>query len=336
MNKLYDIAIIGAGVVGAMIARELTKYDVKVCVLEKENDVATGATKANSAIVHAGFDAKCGTLKAELNVKGSKMMKDVCDELGVICINNGSLVIGFDDEDLKTIKKLYEQGVKNGVCGLEILNSDELHKKEPNISDDAVGALYAPTGSIICPFELCIAAMGNAMDNGADLKLNFNVTDIKKSDTYYEIVSENETVKAKYIVNAAGVFSDKIAKMAGDASFDVHPRRGEYILLDKDCNNLTTSTIFKTPTEKGKGILLSPTVDGNFLLGPTAVDMEDKENKSTTSDGLSKIIDEARKNLKPLPLQKTITSFCGLRAVGDTGDFIIKFFGDTYLNLSGI
>lgn len=336
MNKLYDIAIIGAGVVGAMIARELTKYDVKVCVLEKENDVATGATKANSAIVHAGFDAKCGTLKAELNVKGSKMMKDVCDELGVICINNGSLVIGFDDEDLKTIKKLYKQGVKNGVCGLEILNSDELHKKEPNISDNAVGALYAPTGSIICPFELCIAAMGNAMDNGADLKLNFNVTDIKKSDTYYEIVSENETVKAKYIVNAAGVFSDKIAKMAGDASFDVHPRRGEYILLDKDCNNLTTSTIFKTPTEKGKGILLSPTVDGNFLLGPTAVDMEDKENKSTTSDGLSKIIDEARKNLKTLPLQKTITSFCGLRAVGDTGDFIIKFFGDTFLNVAGI
>lgn len=333
---MYDIAIIGAGVVGAMIARELMRYDVSLCVLERENDVACGATKANSAIVHAGFDAHPGSLKAKLNVRGSKLMKKVTDELGVKYINNGSLVIGFNDDDLLEIKKLLKQGIENGVEGVRILNSDELHNMEKNISEKATCALYAPTGAIVCPYELCIAAMGNAMDNGADLKLNFGVTDIQCEKGFYRILSDNNEVSARFVINAAGIYSDAIAKMAGDNSFNVHPRRGEYILLDRECGELTGCTIFRTPTEKGKGILVSPTVDGNYLAGPTAVDIDDKENKGTTDAGFERIKREATENLKNIPFGKTITSFCGLRAVGNTGDFIINLFGSGFINVAGI
>lgn len=333
---MYDIAIIGAGVIGAMTARELTRYSVSVCVLEKENDVALGATKANSAIVHAGFDAKPKSLKARLNVRGSEMMPAVTKELGVKYKNNGSLVLGFDENDREVISQLFERGTANGVKGLKILNSDELHTLEPNISAAAECALYAPSGAIVCPYELCIAAMGNAMDNGAELKLNFEVTDIKENGGYYTISSKDESVDAAYIINAAGLYSDKTARMVGDSSFDVHPRRGEYILLDKECGALTNCTIFRTPSDKGKGILLSPTVDGNYLCGPTAVDMTDKEDKSTTATGFDKIIAEARQSIESIPFNKTITSFCGLRAVGSTGDFIINSPKPNFINAAGI
>lgn len=333
---MYDIAIIGAGIVGAMAARELTKYNVSVCVLEKENDVALGATKANSAIVHAGFDAKPNSLKAWLNVRGSEMMPKVTRELGVKYKNNGSLVLGFDENDRKVIDELFERGIKNGVKGLKILDSDELHTLEPNISTNAKYALYAPSGAIVCPYELCIAAMGNAMDNGAELKLNFKVTDIKENGGYYTISSDTDSVDAVYIINASGLYSDDVARMVGDDSFDIHPRRGEYILLDKECGTLTSRTIFRTPSDKGKGILISPTVDGNFLCGPTAVDMTDKEDKSTTADGFGKIIAEARQNIESIPFNKTITSFCGLRAVGSTGDFIINSPKPSFINAAGI
>lgn len=333
---MYDIAIIGAGIVGAMTARELTKYNVSVCVLEKENDVALGATKANSAIVHAGFDAKPNSLKARLNVRGSEMMPKVTRELGVKYKNNGSLVLGFDENDRKVIDELFERGIKNGVKGLKILDSDELHTLEPNISPNAKYALYALSGAIVCPYELCIAAMGNAMDNGAELKLNFKVTDIKENGGYYTVSSDTDSVDAAYIINASGLYSDDVARMVGDDSFDIHPRRGEYILLDKECGTLTSRTIFRTPSDKGKGILISPTVDGNFLCGPTAVDMTDKEDKSTTADGFGRIIAEARQNIESIPFNKTITSFCGLRAVGSTGDFIINSPKPSFINAAGI
>lgn len=339
---MYDAVVIGAGIIGAMTARELTKYDMSVCILEKENDVAMGATKANSAIVHAGFDAKPGTLKAKLNVKGSEMMADVAKELGVKYKNNGSLVIGFNDEDKKTLNALYEQGVKNGVKNLKVIDRDELVTLEENIGDDATCALYAPTGSIVCPYELCIAAVGNAMDNGAELKLNFKVDRIEKTDKGYKIYSDSESAKnyveAKYVINAAGVHSDDIAKMAGDNSFEVHPRRGEYILMDKECGSLAKHTIFRTPTKMGKGILVSPTVDGNLLLGPTSVDMEmnEKSDTQTHSEGFDKIIKEATENIKNIPFGKTITSFCGLRSVGSTGDFIITSPSDGFINAAGI
>lgn len=321
---MYDVAIIGAGVVGGMIARTLSAYKLRVCILEKENDVAMGATKANSAIVHAGFDAKEGSLKAKLNVQGSKMMKKVTDELGVKYKNNGSLVIGFNDEDRRAIEELLQRGIKNGVDGLRILEKEELLAMEPNLSDNVVCALYAPTGAIVCPYELTVAAIGNAMDNGVELKTNFKVCDVKETSCGYEVVSQEESIVAKFVINAAGVYSDKIANMAGDDSFHITPRKGEYILLDKACGSLVSKTIFRTPSKMGKGILISPTVDGNLLTGPTSVDIDDKEDNSTSSDGFAKIIKEANENVKGIPFGKTITSFCGLRATGNTGDFVIN------------
>ena len=333
---MYDVVVIGAGVTGAMIARELTRYGAKVCITEKESDVAMGATRANSAIVHAGFDAKEGSLKAKLNVRGSQMMKKVADELGVKYINNGSLVIGFSDEDRKTIEELKVRGDKNGVPGLRILEGKELFEKEPNLSEKVTCALYAPTGAIICPYELTVAAIGNAMDNGAKLRLDFEVKGIEKQDDAYLIKSENEELKARFIVNAAGVFADEIAKMIGDDSFSITPRRGEYILLDKECGNLVAHTIFRTPSKMGKGILVSPTVDGNLLTGPTSVDIDDKDDTKTTQDGLARVIKEAGENLKAVPFNKTITSFCGLRATGSTGDFIINTPAPGFVNAAGI
>ena len=286
---MYDIAIIGAGVIGGMTARTLSKYDLKICILEKESDVAEGATKANSAIVHAGFDAETGSLKAKLNVKGSKMMREICEELGVRYINNGSLVIGFDEDDRQVLNTLLERGINNGVQNLRIIEQDELKILEPNISDSVICALYAPTGAIVCPYDLAIAAIGNAMDNGADLKCNFEVCAINKTKNSYEIKSKSDSISARFVINCAGVHSDEIATMIGDRSFTVHPRKGEYILLDKECKHTVTHTIFRTPSKMGKGILISPTVDGNLLLGPTSVDIDDKENKNTSQNGFAEI-----------------------------------------------
>ena len=333
---MYDVVVIGAGVVGGMIARELSRYELKVCILEKGCDVALGATRANSAIVHAGFDAKEGSLKAKLNVKGSQMMARVAEELGVKYINNGSLVIGFDEDDRAHLNELLERGIKNGVPNLAILEKDEIKALEPNVSDNVICALYAPTGAIICPYELTIAAIGNAMDNGADLKLDFEVCKIQNKNGVYEVSSENETVKANAVVNAAGLFSDEIAHMIGDNSFEITPRRGEYILLDKELGTLISKTIFRTPTKMGKGILVSPTVDGNLLTGPTSVDILDKDDKSTTHEGFDSIISQASENVDGIQFRSSITSFCGLRAVGSTGDFIINTPVKNFVNVAGI
>ncbi len=333
---MYDIAIIGAGVIGGMTARTLSKYNLKICILEKENDVAMGATKANSAIVHAGFDAKEGSLKAQLNVKGSKMMPTVCKELGVKYKNNGSLVIGFNDQDRDTINELLQRGIKNGVEGLRVVEKQEIKSLEPNLSDKVLCALYAPTGAIICPYDLTIAAIGNAMDNGAELKCNFEVKSLENTTEGYKIKSQNDSIKARFVINCAGIYSDKIAKLVGDDSFDIHARRGEYILLDKECGDVVSHTVFRTPTNMGKGILVTPTVDGNLLLGPTSIDVENKENKATTQEGLAQIIEKAQENLSVVPISKTITSFCGLRAVGSTGDFIINSPKKRFINVAGI
>lgn len=333
---MYDVLIIGAGVIGGMVARTLAKYDLKICILEKENDVAMGATKANSAIVHAGFDAKEGSLKARLNIKGSAMMESVCKELGVKYKNNGSLVIGFNDDDRATIEELKKRGDKGGVPALRVLEKDELLTLEPNLSRNVTCALYAPSGAIVCPYELTVAAIGNAMDNGAELICNFPVTDIEKIDGGFMVKSGEKSVSSRYVINCAGLFSDKIAAMVGDESFSVHPRRGEYILLDKECGGILNHTVFRTPSKMGKGILVSPTVDGNLLLGPTSVDIEDKDDKTTTAEGFQKIIKEANENVNGLDIRKTITSFCGLRAVGSTGDFIINSPVPHFINAAGI
>ena len=332
----YDVAVIGAGVVGGMLARELSKYKLSICIIEKEGDVAMGATKANSAIVHAGFDAKEGSLKAKLNVRGSEMMEATAKELGVSYKRNGSLVVGFTDEDRKTLSDLLERGAKNGVPDLTLLDREEILAIEPNIGDTVTCALHAPTGAIICPYGLCIAAVGNAMDNGAELMLNSKVTAIDRTDGVYTItVNGTETVTARYVVNCAGVYSDEIAKMIGDESFTVTPRRGEYMVLDKECGTLVSHTVFRCPSKMGKGILVSPTVDGNLLLGPTAEDIEDKTNVDTTAEGSSKVRTQASEQVRGIPFGKTITSFAGLRATGSTGDFIINE-KNGFVNAGGI
>ena len=331
---MYDVVIIGAGVVGGLLARTLSEYDLKICILEKENDVAMGASKANSGIVHAGFDAKEDSLKAQLNVRGAELMPHIAKELGVKYKNNGSLVVGFNDEDIQTIQSLYKRGCANGVKRLRIVGKNELRELEPNISDNAICALHAQTGAIICPYELTIAAIGNAMDNGAELKLNFEVKDVTEIDDGWEISSDAETIRSHFVVNAAGQYSDIIAKIAGDTSFNIHPRRGAYMLLDKECGGLVSHTIFRTPTKMGKGILVSPTVDGNLLVGPTSEDITDKTDTSTTAEGFSKLFRED--TVKNIPFNKTITSFCGLRSIGSTGDFILSSFKRGFINAGGI
>ncbi len=333
---MYDVVIIGAGVVGGLTAHALAKYDLKVCILEKENDVAMGSTKANSAIVHAGFDAAPGSLKAQLNVQGAQMMKNLCQDLGVKYRQNGSLVVGFDEDDRKMIDSLLERGKSNGVAQLQVIGKEQLQQLEPNISGKAICALCAPTGAIVCPYELTVASIGNAMDNGTHLKCNFAVRNITKTKDGYLIASDNDQVQGRFVINCAGLYSDEIAKLAGDDSFNVHPRKGEYILLDKECGSLVSHTIFRVPSKMGKGILITPTVDGNLLLGPTSVDIQSKENKNTSEDGFAEIISKSRESLPTVPLGKAITSFCGLRAVGSTGDFIITSPEQGFINAAGI
>ena len=334
---MYDIAIIGAGVVGGLVARELTKYNLSVLLLEAEGDVAMGATRANSAIVHAGFDAKEGSLKAKLNVRGSEMMESLCEELGVKYKRNGSLVVGFSDEDRETLKGLLERGRENGVKDLALLERDEILAIEPNAGDGVVCALRAGTGAIICPYELCIAAVGNAMDNGAELLTGFAVTSLAREGDGWKIGAEDgRCVSAKYVVNSAGVFSDVIAKMVTDTDFTIRPRRGEYMLLDKECGGLITHTVFRCPSKMGKGILVSPTVDGNLLLGPTAEDIDDPRDTDTTPAGLALVRTQAGEQVKGINFGKVITSFTGLRSTGSTGDFVINMPEEGFVNLAGI
>ncbi len=333
---MFDVAIIGAGIIGAMTARELSRYQLDVVILEKENDVAMGTTKANSAIVHAGFDAEPGTLKAKLNVAGSEVMEGICQELGVKYRRNGSLVVAYSEEDLPKVQELYNRGIANGVKELSVIGKDELKALEPSISDTAVAALYARTGAIVCPYELNIASVGNAMDNGVELKVNYEVTGIDAAEDGYVIHGTGEDVEARFVVNAAGVYSDRIAEMVGDHSFTITPRKGEYMLLDHDCVGDITHTLFNVPNKMGKGILVSPTVDNNLILGPTATNQEDREDKNTTPEGLTMVETNARRVVPGINTRGVITQFAGLRAVGNTGDYILTSPRKGFWNAGGV
>ncbi|MBR3816550.1 MAG: NAD(P)/FAD-dependent oxidoreductase [Clostridia bacterium] len=333
---MYDVTVIGAGVVGGLVARELSRYKLKICILEAENDVAMGATKANSAIVHAGFDAKEGSLKALLNVRGCEMMEELCNELGVRYSNNGSMVVAFNDEERETLQMLLQRGIANNVPDLRIVEKEELHKMEPKLSEDVICALLAPSAGIVCPYGLAISAVGNAMDNGAELRCNFKVNAIEKTENGYTVSSESGSVTTKYVINCAGMNSDIVAQMVGDNSFNIHARRGEYILLDRESDKLVNHTIFRTPSKMGKGILITPTVHENLLLGPTSFDISDKEDKDTTAAGFAAIIKSTNESTKFIPFHTTITSFCGLRSVGSTGDFIINSPVKGFINAAGI
>ncbi|MBR3768567.1 MAG: FAD-dependent oxidoreductase [Clostridia bacterium] len=334
----YDVAIIGAGVIGALTARELSKYNLKTVLLEATNDVAMGASKANSGIVHAGFDAKPGTLKAKLNVKGCEMMQKVCRDLSVPYKKNGSLVVAFSEEEMKTVQELYERGLANGVPDMKVLNKDELKAMEPNLSDDVFGALDAESAGIVCPYELTIAATENAVTNGVEFRRNFKVESIAFEDGVFSVKSAEGEIKTKYIVDAAGAHSDDIAKMIGDDCVELIIRRGEYFILDKAVGNMVSHTIFQCPTKMGKGILVSPTVDGNLLIGPTAEDIDDKHNTATTADGFNTIKTYSVKSCPAVSTRNAITSFTGLRAHPVNDDFILgpSKVNSQFIHASGI
>lgn len=321
---MYDVLIIGAGVIGASIFRELTKYNLKVAVVEKENDVAMGTTKANSAIIHAGYDPKCGTLMAKYNVRGNDMFEKICSELSVPFKRIGSLVLAFNNEDLKVIKDLFINGNNNGVKGLEILNKEEVLSLEPNISKEVIGALYAPTAGIIGPFEYTIALMENGYKNGGDIILESEVVSIDKLEEIFIIkIKDGKEIKAKYIINAAGIYADKIHNMICKEKFKIIPRKGEYYVMDKSQGNIVNHTIFPWPSKVGKGILVTPTVHGNILVGPNAVDLEDKESLNTTSEGLKYIRKSVAHITEKIDFKESIRTFSGLRATSTINDFII-------------
>ena len=321
---MYDVAIIGAGVIGTSIFRELTKYNLKVVILEKEKDVSMGTSKANSAIVHAGYDPKQGTLMAKYNVKGNEMFEDMCKELSVPFKRNGSLIIGFDDEDIKTIKYLYENGNRNGLKGLRILNRNEVLEMEPNLSEEVKGALFAPTGGIVGPFEFTIALAENGVQNGGEIKLNKEVIKIEK-DTIFKIASKDgEVIESRFLINAAGIYADKIHNMICEETFKITPRSGEYFVLDKSQGTIVNHTIFQCPSKMGKGILVTPTVHGNLLVGPDAIDIEDKEDLGTTGEGLNAVREASFKTTKKINFKDSIRNFAGLRAQPSTGDFIVE------------
>ena len=336
---MYDVIVIGAGVTGSSVARSLSRYQMKVAVLEKASDVCEGTSKANSGIVHAGFDAEPGSLKAKLNVAGNEKMEELAKELDFSFQRNGSMVLCFAEEDRESLTQLYENGVKNGVKNLCILEGDKARALEPALSENVVAALYAPTGGIVCPFELNIALAENAYVNGAEFFFEHGVTGIKKTRDGYLVETEQGAFESRMVVNASGVYADRIHHMVSSTPMEIIARKGEYCLYDKQVGNLVKHTIFQLPTKYGKGVLVSPTVHGNLLLGPTATDIEDKEGVNTTGEGLAAVTQKAAESLCRLPAaRQMITSFAGLRAHEVQGDFIIQEASDApgFYDVAGI
>lgn len=318
----YDVAIIGAGVVGSAIARQLSRYSLKLALIDGVEDVAMGASKANSAIVHAGYDCPPGTIEARLNVRGNALYDSWCSDLEVPLERCGSLVIGFDEQDEQVLKDLYERGLTNGVPGMELISGDRAREIEPSLSAQVTMALWASTGGITCPYQLTIACAENARDNGCEWILGRRVTGLQKVEDGIDILLEDRKITARYVVNAAGLFSDEISAMMGDVSFTVHPRKGEYMLMDRKAACVKT-VIFQTPSKLGKGVLVAPTVDGNMFAGPTAVDQNDKYDTAVTQEGIEQLTALSKKSVPAINLRSVITSFAGLRAQPSTKDFVI-------------
>lgn len=333
---MYDIIIIGAGVIGTSIARELSRYHLKVLVLEKEGDVSNGASKANSGIVHGGYDAKNGTMKAKFSRAGNRMFGQLNDELNFGYMECGSLVLAFCEQDFDTLDKLKTNGEKNGVMDLEIIDQARVRQMEPHISNEVIGALYCPTAGITSPYELVIALAENAVANGVEIRLNQEVRAISKNE-YFTVTTQEAMYQCKNIINAAGAYADRLAAMLGMNDFYIIPRRGEYILLNKDQGHLSNSVLFQCPTEKGKGILVTRTYHGNLMLGPNAQEVADPTEVSTNKEVLDYIVSTARKSIPDFDIRKTLTSFAGIRATSDRHDFIIEESSvKGFVNVAGI
>lgn len=321
MNK--DIIIIGGGVVGCAVARLLSRYQASVALVEGASDVAEGASKANSGIVHAGFDAKPGTLKAKLNVEGARMYPALCKEVDAPYGQPGALVLAFSEEERAHVQKLYEQGVANGVPDLRVIEREEILSLEPNVNPDVVCALYAPTSGITSPYELTCALADHAAVNGVEFMLNTFVDEIAREDDGYVLKTNNGLMRARIVVNCAGVHSALLHNQLSEKKLTIIPRKGEYYLLDHTKPLAFSMTMFQTPTKMGKGVLVSPTVHGNLLLGPTAIDVEDCTDVSTTAEALKLVGGDARKTWPKENLRSVITTFAGIRAHEANGDFVI-------------
>lgn len=332
---MFDIIIIGAGVIGSMIARTLSQYKLNILVLEKENDVGNGSSGANSAIVHSGYDPEVGSLKAILNVKGNLMFDQVANELDVEFIRNGSITLANTSEEVEILDELAKRAKLNGV-EVKILNHDELKKIEPAITDKVIKGLLAPSCGIINPFELVVAAMENAMDNGVELKLSEEVTSINRVENIFIVSTNKSSYKSKYVINCAGVYSDKVNEMINEKSFTIKPRRGEYFVLDHFDNNYVKHVLFNVPSSKGKGVLVSPTTHYNYLVGPSSEYILDKEDVSTDKETLDMVKKNAYSLVDNLRLDKQIRIFSGIRAVSDTNDFVIEETSPNFINVAGI
>ncbi|MFA5292178.1 MAG: NAD(P)/FAD-dependent oxidoreductase [Phycisphaerae bacterium] len=338
MSKKYDIAIIGAGVVGASIARRLSRYKLTVALLEKEVDVSFGTSKANSGIIHAGFHDTPGSLKAELCVRGNTEYDRLADELEFPFERRGELVVAFDEEQQQTLYKLYRNGQQNGVRYMELLGRERTLELEPNLNPDVLGSLYAPTAGIIGPYEYCFALVENAVKNGVELLLSFEVAGIHKTNNFFSVESsDGRSIESSFLVNAAGLCADRIAAMCGMNNFKITPRKGEEYLLDKRVGKLVRRVIFPAPKTNSKGILVIPTIDGPVMIGPTADDIDDKEDFSTTKEGLDRVFAFTSHTVPAIRVSDIITSFAGLRPVPSRNDFIIdKTEVSGFINAAGI
>ncbi len=321
---MRKIIIIGGGIVGCAVARELSRYDADIVVLESCNDVSCGTTKANSGIVHAGFDAKPGTLKAKFNLLGNAMFDKLSKELDFPFRRNGALVLCFDKEDFPRLGELYNRGVDNGVEGLEVITAEKARQLEPYVSEEVVGALYAKTSGIVSPYEMAIAYAENAATNGCEFLFDKKVVSIKSVGEKWSVTTEDGSeYVADAVINCAGVYADDINNMVCEKKIKIIPRKGEYMLYDKTCGYLADRTIFQMPTKMGKGVLVAPTTHGNIISGPTANDVDDKENLYTTYEGLESVYTKSLKSVPSLNKRYVIRQFSGLRAHSVDGDFII-------------
>ena len=338
---MYDVVVIGAGVTGTCIARELSRYDIDLCVMEKGDDVASGTSKANSGVIHAGFDCKPGTLMAKLNVRGNELIYKYSKELDFPTKNNGSLVVCTVEAERGKLDVLLEQAHKNGVPKCRIVEREELLEMEPNLTPNAVAALYAETGGVICPFNLAIAMGENAAVNGCEFKFETEVENIEKKAGYFNIITNEGVFQSKAVVNAAGVYADKIHNLVSENKIKIIARKGEYLLMDKELGNYFTKTVFTLPGKMGKGVLTAPTIHGNLYVGPTANDVEDKEGTNTTQEIIDELVYKAQHShltKDVLPMNKVITSFAGLRAHWENHEFIVEEVADApgFFDAAGI
>ncbi len=321
--SMKDIIIIGGGVIGAFVARNLSRYKVDVLVLEKENDVGDATSMANSAIVHSGYDPVPGTKKAYFNVKGNAMFDDIARELDVSMQRIGSLTIALEDKQIELLKDLQKRGEQNGVP-TKLLSAEEVKAIEPNISPEVKGALLCPTAGIVNPFTLTAHAFENACDNGVKLALGEEVVSIHKEDGVFVIKTKKNEYKAKMVINCAGVYSEEIAKMIEPIDWTIHPRKGQYYVLDHYAPGLVNHVLFPLPSEKGKGILVTLTTSGNYLVGPSSEFTDEKDDVATDTLTLSDVKRQATGMVPNIPFQEQIRTFAGLRATPSTHDFIIE------------